>query len=163
MRNVGSRRRTSCILSTLGVLATVTAGGLSAQTIETVTFDEAVRRAIASNPTVQQAAAGILRAEAIALQVRSRSLPTIDAALTTNVIDPITRFSGSAITPRTQTVTTADMFVPALRAGAVGGTQPGGRPGARVTARRRRRAPARLESRRERRTLRSSPCSRCWS
>ena len=38
--------------------------------------------------------------------------PTIAAAVATNVIDPITRFSGSAISPRTQAVTTADMFVP---------------------------------------------------
>ena len=72
----------------------------------------AVRRALASNPTVQQAAADILQAEALALQVRSQSLPTIAAAVATNVIDPITRFSGSAISPRTQAVTTADMFVP---------------------------------------------------
>jgi outer membrane protein TolC len=90
----------------------VTAGGLSAQTVERLTFDEAVRRAIASNPTVQQAAADILQAEAVALQVRSQSLPTIAAAVTTNVIDPVTRFSGSAISPRTQAITTADMFVP---------------------------------------------------
>jgi outer membrane protein TolC len=94
------------------VLATVTAGALSAQTVERLSFDEAVRRAIASNPTVQQAAADILQAEAVALQVRSQSLPTIAAAVATNVIDPITRFSGSAISPRTQAVTTADMFLP---------------------------------------------------
>jgi multidrug efflux system outer membrane protein len=94
------------------VLAAVTAGGLSAQTVERLTFDVAVRRALASNPTVQQAAADILQAEALALQVRSQSLPTIAAAVATNVIDPITRFSGSAISPRTQAVTTADMFVP---------------------------------------------------
>ena len=114
MLKVRSRSGTLCILSTLSVLATVTAGGLSAQTVERLTFDEAVRRAIASNPTVQQAAADILQAEAVALQVRSLSLPTIAAAVATNVIDPITRFSGSAISPRTQAVTTADMFVPLI-------------------------------------------------
>ena len=112
MRNVGSRSKTRCILSTIGVLATVIAGGLSAQTVERLSFDDAVRRAITSNPTVQQATADILQAEAVALQVRSQSLPTIAAAVATNVIDPITRFSGSAISPRTQAVTTADMFVP---------------------------------------------------
>lgn len=112
MRKVSSRRKTRRSLSTIGVLATVTAGALSAQTVERLSFDEAVRRAIASNPTVQQAAADILQAEAVALQVRSQSLPTIAAAVATNVIDPITRFSGSAISPRTQAVTTADMFVP---------------------------------------------------
>ena len=114
MRKVGSRRKTRCILSAIGVLATITAGALSAQTVERLSFDDAVRRAIASNPTVQQAAADILQAEALALQVRSQSLPTIAAAVATNVIDPITRFSGSAISPRTQAVTTADMFVPLI-------------------------------------------------
>jgi outer membrane protein len=112
MRNVRSRNGTVCTLSTIAMLAAFTAGGLSAQTVERLTFDEAVRRAIASNPTVQQAAADILQAEAVALQVRSQSMPTIAAAVATNVIDPITRFSGSAISPRTQAVTTADMFVP---------------------------------------------------
>ena len=102
MRNVGSRRKTRCILSTIGVLATVIAGALSAQTVERLSFDDAVRRAITSNPTVQQATADILQAEAVALQVRSQSLPTIAAAVATNVIDPITRFSGSAISPRTR-------------------------------------------------------------
>jgi outer membrane protein TolC len=114
MRNVSSRRKTRYILFTIGALATVAAGGLSAQTVERLTFDEAVRRAIASNPTVQQAAADILQAEAVALQVRSQALPTIAAAVSTNVIDPITRFSGSAISPRTQAITTADMFVPLI-------------------------------------------------
>jgi outer membrane protein len=112
MRNVVSRSKTRCILSTIGVFAMVIGSGLSAQTVERLTFDEAVRRAIANNPTVQQAAADILQAEAVALQVRSQSFPTIAAAVATNVIDPITRFSGSAISPRTQAVTTADMFFP---------------------------------------------------
>ena len=112
MRKVSSRGKTWSILFAISALATLTAGGLSAQTVERLTFDEAVRRAIASNPTVQQAAADILQAEAVALQVRSQSFPTIAAAVSTNVIDPITRFSGSAISPRTQAVTTADMFVP---------------------------------------------------
>ena len=86
----------------------------AAQTIEQVTFDEAVRRAVASHPTLQQAAAGILRAEAVLQQVRSRSLPSVDATFTTNVIDPVTRFSGASINPRTQTVTSAAVSVPLL-------------------------------------------------
>lgn len=88
------------------------AAAASAQTIERVTFDEAVRRAVANHPTVQQAAADILRAEAVLAQVRSRSRPSIDAAVTTNIIDPVTRFAGSSIFPRAQTVTTADVSVP---------------------------------------------------
>jgi outer membrane protein TolC len=87
---------------------------LTAQAIERVTFDEAVQRAVTNHPTVQQAAAGILRAEAILQQVRSRSLPSVDASFTANVIDPVTQFSGASINPRTQTVTTAGLSVPLL-------------------------------------------------
>jgi len=87
---------------------------LSAQTIASVTFEEAVRRALASHPTIQRAAADIIRADAVLQQVRGRALPTIDASLATNVIDPVTRFSGSAIFPRTQTVTTASVAVPLI-------------------------------------------------
>jgi outer membrane protein TolC len=84
------------------------------QTIEQMTFEEAVRRAVTSHPTLQQAAAGILRAEAVLQQVRSRSLPSVDATFSTNVIDPVTRFSGTSINPRTQTVTSASVSVPLL-------------------------------------------------
>src|SRR3990172_8448014 len=100
------------LLAILCSAAGVSAAG--AQTIERVTFDEAVRRAIASHPTVQRAAADILRAEAVLQQTRARSLPPVDFELATNVIDPVTRFSGSAIIPRTQTVTTPSIGVPLI-------------------------------------------------
>jgi outer membrane protein TolC len=85
-----------------------------AQVLETVTFEEAIQRAVKSHPTVQQAAAGILRAESILQQVRARSLPSVDATVSTNVIDPVTQFSGTSINPRTQTVTSAGVSVPLL-------------------------------------------------
>lgn len=83
-----------------------------AQTIERLTFDEAVRRALANHPTVQQAAAGVLRAEALLQQARSRSLPAVDASVATTVIGPLIEFDGVAITPRTQTLATAGVSVP---------------------------------------------------
>jgi outer membrane protein TolC len=86
----------------------------AAQVVETVTFEEAVQRAVKTHPTVQQAAAGILRAEAILQQVRARSLPSVDATISTNVIDPVAQFSGASINPRTQTVTSAGVSVPLL-------------------------------------------------
>ena len=89
-------------------------GSAGAQVLETVTFDEAVQRAVKNHPTVQQAAAGILRAEAILQQTRSRYLPTIDATFSSNVIDPVTEFSGASINPRTQTVTAATLSAPIL-------------------------------------------------
>lgn len=98
------------LLVTVGLLARPAAS----QTIEAITFDEAIRRATSANPGVQQAAAGILRAEALLQQVRSRSLPALDATFTTNIIDPVTEFAGSSINPRTQTTTAATFSAPIL-------------------------------------------------
>lgn len=100
--------RSAVLLSLLGPMTVLA----SAQTVERVTFEEAVRRAIANHPEVQRAAADIMRADAVLLQVRARTRPSIDAALATNVIDPVTRFGGSAIFPRVQTATTASVAVP---------------------------------------------------
>jgi len=90
------------------------AGPSAQQPPQRLTFDEAVQRAIASHPTVQQAAINILRAETILQQVRSRSRPTVDASFTTNTIGPVTEFGGQSIFPRTQTVTSANLAVPLL-------------------------------------------------
>jgi outer membrane protein TolC len=86
--------------------------GLSAQELERVTFEDAVRRAVANHPTVRQAAAGVLRAQAVLQQVRSRSRPSVDASFSTNVIAPVTSFDGQGIVPRTQTLSTAALTVP---------------------------------------------------
>jgi outer membrane protein TolC len=98
--------------SVLVLAIMLAAAPLGAQEIERVTFDEAVQRAIANHPTVRQAAAGVLRAEALLQQTRSRSLPAIDASVSTNVIGPLTEFAGTSITPRAQTLTTAGVSVP---------------------------------------------------
>jgi outer membrane protein TolC len=101
-----------------GVLAVVTAaaigsaGPASGQTIERVTFDEAIRRATASNPTIQQASAGILRAEALLLQVRARARASLDASLGVDVIDPVPNFDGTNINPRGQASSSAALRVP---------------------------------------------------
>ena len=107
-------RRRPQALALLAVASVALCARPAAQTMERVTFEEAVRRAIANHPTMQRAAADILRADAILQQVRGRALPSVDATFATNVIDPVTRFSGSAIFPRTQTVTTAAVAVPLL-------------------------------------------------
>src|SRR5688572_23444106 len=76
-----------------------------AQEIERVTFEEAVRRAIENHPTVQQAAAGVLRAEALLQQTRSRSRPSADATISASVAGPVPEFEGISITPWGQTLT----------------------------------------------------------
>ena len=83
-----------------------------AQDLERITFEDAVRRAVSSHPTVRQAAADVLRAQAVLQQVRARSRPSVDATLSTNVIEPVTSFGGQNIVPRTQTLTTAGFTVP---------------------------------------------------
>jgi multidrug efflux system outer membrane protein len=86
-----------------------------AQAIEAISFDEAIRRAIANNPTIRQAAAGILRAEAILQQTRALSLPAIDAQLAVTTIGPVPSFAGQSIVPRTQLNTNAAFAVPVLQ------------------------------------------------
>src|SRR5262249_17194990 len=64
------------------------------------------------NPTVAQATAGITQSEAVLQQVRASTLPALDVAFTTNTISPVTRFSGTAIVPRSQTQTLGGLAVP---------------------------------------------------
>jgi outer membrane protein len=92
-------------------------GPLTAQEalpLEQITFDEAIERAVTRNPTIEQASAGILRAEALLQQVRSLSLPSLDANLTTRAIGPVQEFAGEAINPRTQLITSFGLAVPLL-------------------------------------------------
>ena len=98
------------------VFCLVVVGGTyaSAQTIERLTFQQAIDRAVASNPTIAQASTGIMRAQAILQQLTAVTRPSINATFTTNTIEPVTRFSGAAIVPRTQTLTVGTVSVPVL-------------------------------------------------
>src|SRR5262245_28151958 len=105
-----------CFMS-VWVVVFVTAISASAQGVvplERLTFDEAIRRAVENNPTVTQAAAGIIRAQAILQQVRADSLPSLEAAVTTSVIDPVPSFGGTNINPRTQVLTSAGFVAPLI-------------------------------------------------
>jgi outer membrane protein len=82
--------------------------------IERLTFDEAIQRAITRHPTIAQAAAGILRAEALLQQVRSVSLPSVDATVRSTTIGPVPEFSGQTIVPRTQVNAAGNFVVPLL-------------------------------------------------
>ena len=101
----------ACLAVGLAICADAPA---AAQGIEAITLDEAVRRAIAANPSMQQAAAGILRAEALLQQTRALSLPSVAATLTTRVIGPVPEFAGQTIVPRSQLDTTVGLAVPLL-------------------------------------------------
>jgi outer membrane protein len=86
----------------------------AAQTIEAISFDEAIRRAITNNPSIRQAAAGILRAESLLQQTRASSLPSVNANLATNVIGPVPEFAGESIVPRSQLNSSLSLGVPLL-------------------------------------------------
>jgi len=103
-----------CLAASVFGLVVLAGADASAQTIERFTFQQAIDRAVSSNPTIGQASAGIMRAEAILQQVRSSALPSINATFTTTVIHPVTTFSGASIVPRTQTTTAGDLTVPLL-------------------------------------------------
>jgi outer membrane protein TolC len=111
MQTAGSTGHSVCAFCILA-FALLAAESVSAQTLEQVTFEEAVRRAVTSHPTVRQAAAGVLRAQAVLQQTRARTRPGVDASFSTNVIEPVTSFGGESIVPRTQTVTTAGLTIP---------------------------------------------------
>ncbi len=109
-------RRASAVSGLAWLLVAATAPPAAAQqaAMDRLTFDEAIERAVTRNPTIEQAAAGILRAEALLQQVRSLSLPTLDATLTTRTIGPVQKFAGESINPRTQLTTSAVLGVPLL-------------------------------------------------
>jgi outer membrane protein TolC len=75
--------------------------------VEKVTFEEAVRRAVAHNPSIGQAQQAILRAEALLRESRSVFLPRVTAGVGTNVLDAARGFDGNVTQPRTQTVMNA--------------------------------------------------------
>ena len=107
-------RRKGATVRGLAVVLLLMPLAATAQTIERITFEEAITRATTNHPNIQQAAAGILRAEAILQQARARTLPTIDALFTTSIVDPIQEFEGTSITPRVQTQTSAAFSAPLL-------------------------------------------------
>ncbi|HET7153897.1 MAG TPA: TolC family protein [Hyphomicrobiaceae bacterium] len=88
----------------------------AAPVMERVTFDEAIARALAKNPTVAQAATAIVRAEGFLQQARAATRPTVNAGLATTVLDKGLGFDGQIVQPRTQTLMSANASVPVLAA-----------------------------------------------
>ena len=95
------------------LLLTVCASWAQAQGLERLTFAQAIERAIANNPTIAQATAGIMRAESVLQQVRSSSLPALGLAVTTTVTNPV-KFDTVSIVPAVQTQTIPTFGVPIL-------------------------------------------------
>jgi outer membrane protein len=84
--------------------------------IERVTFDDAVRRALESNPTVVEAAQAILRADTLLQQARTVYQPTVSGSVTTTVLDSARGFDDFVTQPRTQSLLGASIAYPVLAA-----------------------------------------------
>lgn len=76
---------------------------------ERVTFKEAVERALARNPSIEQAAADILRADALVRQARAAALPNANFNITTTTVHPVIEFNGQSTTPRNQLTSSAQL------------------------------------------------------
>ena len=82
--------------------------------IPKVEFDDAVQRALASNPTVAQAAVAIPRAEALVAQARALTRPTVNASFGNTTLDSARGFDGGITQPQNQSTLSADLTVPVL-------------------------------------------------
>ncbi|HEX6215987.1 MAG TPA: efflux RND transporter permease subunit, partial [Vicinamibacterales bacterium] len=74
------------------------------QALETVTFDEAIARALEKNPTVAIAATNILRSEALLQQARSETRPRVFGSVTNTTLDTGREFDGLTVQPQNQTL-----------------------------------------------------------
>jgi outer membrane protein TolC len=84
--------------------------------LEVVGFDDAVRRAIQANLTVERASTAVLGAEALLAQARAAVRPTAGGSAVVTVLDNERGFSGNVVQPRTQLTLGASVDVPVLAA-----------------------------------------------
>ena len=84
--------------------------------MESVTLEQAVERALKNNPTVAQAAQGILRAEALLQQARAVTLPNVNASFTGLLNSTERRFDDVVTSPRMQGTFSASASMPILAA-----------------------------------------------
>ena len=84
--------------------------------METVTFDEAIARALEKNPTIAIASTNILRSEAILQQVRASVMPRLGANITNTTLDSGRSFGDQTVQPQNQTVFGLSAAAPILAA-----------------------------------------------
>src|SRR5688572_20306064 len=84
---VGSAfRRTFSAVVMLVVCALSAGAQTQAPVMERITFDEAIARALAKNPTIAQASTAILRAEGFLQQARAVTRPALNGSVATTVL-----------------------------------------------------------------------------
>src|SRR5262245_24748974 len=74
----------------------------SLEPLERVSFREAIDRALANNPSVAVAAAGILRADGLLSQARSATLLQVSGNVTTTTLNTGVSYQGTTVTPQNQ-------------------------------------------------------------
>ncbi|MBP7778519.1 MAG: TolC family protein [Acidobacteria bacterium] len=111
MRNL-AWRRAALGLSLVALMGAPAAGQVGSA--EPVSFEDAVQRAIAANPTVERAATSVRTAQALLAQARAATRPTVDGSVVTTVLDGERGFSGQVVTPQTQVLFAGSAAVPVL-------------------------------------------------
>lgn len=82
--------------------------------VERITFQAAIDRVLASNTTVQQAVAEVLRAEGLLMQARSAALPQVNAAAAYTRYGTAIRFGGVVFQPHDVKTENASVTMPVL-------------------------------------------------
>ena len=82
------------------------------QPTERITFDEAIKRAIARNPSSAIAAADILHADGLLTQARADARLHITANATSTTLNQGIEFQGTTVTPQTSVAGTLDVRYP---------------------------------------------------
>src|SRR5687767_13819092 len=96
---------TTGILLVVGLsIATPAFAQQPAPVVETVSFDEAITRALEKNPTVAIAATNILRAEALLQQARAGTQPRVGASVTNTTLDSGRSFGDQTVQPQNQSL-----------------------------------------------------------
>jgi outer membrane protein TolC len=88
----------------LAALLAAAAGGslVRAQTMQTVSFDQAIARAIERNPTIAIAATAIARAQVLVQETRSALMPFASVNVANVTIDNARSFGGTVTQPQNQ-------------------------------------------------------------
>lgn len=100
------------------VLLSPTLYGQTPVVVERVTFQQAIDRAIANNPSAAVAAAGILRAEGLLAQARSAMMPQVTGSVTTTTLNRGVDFQGATVVPRSQVTASLTIDQPIVAAAA---------------------------------------------
>ena len=106
------------MLSSRTVFETVPSHAQTPAPVERVTFQQAIDRAIANNPSTAVAAAGILRAEGLLRQARAATLLQVDGNVTTTTLNKGVSFEDTIVSPRHQITASLTLDQPIIAAAA---------------------------------------------